>query len=101
MICKKCEIEYEKWQPEIDKEAHPFAPDDNGLCIGCNEKAWSEFEAEHADEIGRIKKYESEGHHPHCACRLVWGDGECECEDIKNGYDPYAWMRRKQQSGRE
>ena len=21
-----------------------------------------------------------EGHTYHCACRFVWGDGECECE---------------------
>lgn len=27
-----------------------------------------------------IAKYIDEGHTYHCACRLVWGDGECECQ---------------------
>ena len=41
----------------------------------------------------RIKKLEKEGHTYHCACRQVWGDGECECDMYNAGYDPYAWMR--------
>jgi hypothetical protein len=28
------------------------------------------------DELERLKK---EGHTNHCACRIVWGDGMCEC----------------------
>jgi hypothetical protein len=28
------------------------------------------------DEIERLK---SEGHTNHCACRIAWGDGMCEC----------------------
>lgn len=27
-----------------------------------------------------IEKNVREGHTYHCACRLVWGDGECECK---------------------
>ena len=26
-----------------------------------------------------ILALEAKGHSHHCACRLVWGDGECEC----------------------
>jgi hypothetical protein len=27
----------------------------------------------------KIDKFKDEGHTRHCACRMVWGDGECEC----------------------
>jgi len=32
------------------------------------------------DEVDRIMRFEKAGHTFHCACRLVWGDGECECK---------------------
>lgn len=32
---------------------------------------------EDAEEIARLER---DGHSYHCACRLVWGDGECECK---------------------
>ncbi len=35
------------------------------------------------DEIERLQK---DGHTYHCACRIVWGDGECECR--KKGIIP-------------
>lgn len=31
------------------------------------------------DEI-EIKRLERGGHSYHCACRIVWGDGQCECK---------------------
>lgn len=34
----------------------------------------------------------SEGHTRHCACRQVWGDGECSCA-LEKVYDPYWWMK--------
>ena len=30
-----------------------------------------------------IKRLEDEGHTYHCSCRLVWGDGQCECENVE------------------
>ena len=30
-------------------------------------------------EADRIRRYQRLGHTHHCACRIVWGDGECEC----------------------
>lgn len=30
------------------------------------------------DEV-QILNYQKSGHTFHCACRMVWGDGECEC----------------------
>ena len=30
------------------------------------------------DEV-EIDKLRQEGHSRHCACRIVWGDGECVC----------------------
>ena len=33
------------------------------------------------------------GHPYHCAFRQLHGDGECECELYKKGYDPYKWLK--------
>lgn len=44
-----------------------------------------------ADNI-EINKIIESGHSRHCACRQVWGDGECECDLYKQGYNPYGWM---------
>lgn len=53
----------------------------------CEEKAYKE-------ELKRIDEIVANGHPEHCACRQVWGDGECECDLYKQGYDPYAWMKK-------
>jgi len=50
------------------------------------------FEEEHKDELKQIDEIVKQGHSQHCACRQVWGDGECECDLYKEGYNPYAWM---------
>ena len=42
-----------------------------------------------------IMSLEKQGHSNHCACRQVWGDGECECDLYEKGYDPYAWQNLK------
>lgn len=39
-----------------------------------------------------IDKLMQQGHPYHCACRQVWGDGECECKACEHGYDPDKWM---------
>ena len=45
-----------------------------GPCCSCQK----EF-----DEYNRaITKLERDGHHYHCACRMVWGDGICECLNV-------------------
>ena len=88
MICKECKNEYEKWLPEGAYE--------NNLCLPCNEAKWKEWEVEEADNLARIEQLKEEGHGEHCACRQVWGDGECECDLYGKGYDPYAWMKRAQ-----
>jgi hypothetical protein len=59
---------------------------DSDICGGC--KAENDFNAE------EIEKLQNEGHPYHCACRQVWGDGECECGLYQKGYDPYAWTKR-------
>jgi len=41
--------------------------------------SWEEWGKEEAENIERIKELRNDGHTRHCACRLVWGDGECEC----------------------
>jgi len=56
---------------------------------------WDEWKIEEADNLKEIDRLVGAGHHRHCACRQVWGDGECECDLYKQGYDPDAWMRRE------
>lgn len=56
------------------------------------EKFYTEL-ADHADELAQIDKIQAAGHPRHCACRQVWGDGECECDLYELGYDPYAWTK--------
>ena len=91
MKCKKCGREYEQWY-----KSGPGLLDvpENNLCLDCNEKAWKDWEVRHKDELDEIKKIQEQGHPHHCACRQVWGDGECECDLYKKGYNPYAWMER-------
>jgi hypothetical protein len=56
-------------------EQEPFRPQASGcaaeedICSGCNECGRDEVEA-----------LEKSGHTNHCAARMVWGDGECECK---------------------
>jgi hypothetical protein len=53
---------------------------------------WGLWKAEHADDMKRITEFEQQGHTRHCACRQVWGDGECSCA-LEKHYDPYWWMK--------
>lgn len=39
----------------------------------------------------KINSLIMEGHTEHCACRQVWGDGECECK--KRGIIPGSLSR--------
>ena len=88
MKCKKCGIEYKPW--------YSGKPIENNLCLECNEVQWLEWEIEEADNLKKIETLQKEGGHSHhCACRQVWGDGECECDLYTKGYDPYAWMKGK------
>jgi hypothetical protein len=87
VICDKCKVEFEKWQGNSY-----FGEPLNSLCLKCNDRAWKEFEKEEADNLKKIEALQSTGHSHHCACRQVWGDGECECDMYAKGYDPYAWI---------
>jgi len=58
-----------------------------------------EEQSQHDNENIEIDKLVKAGHSQHCACRQVWGDGECECSMYKEGYNPYAWMGKKMQDG--
>lgn len=31
-----------------------------------------------------VDKIRAQGHSMHCACRIVWGDGECTCNQTAN-----------------
>ena len=52
-----------------------------------------EMHEENERTAGEISSLEKQGHHPHCAARQVFGDGECECHLYGKGYDPYAWQK--------
>ena len=43
---------------------------------------WNEWQVEEKDNLLQIDRFVEDGHTRHCACRLVWGDGECECEKV-------------------
>lgn len=51
---------------------------DDGMCESCA--------MEDAMATERMDALVNDGHHPHCASRMVYGDGECECE--KKGIIP-------------
>lgn len=87
MICQDCKKEYKKWLPE---KAYK-----NNRCLECNQKRWEEWEIAEAENIKRIRELQAKGHPHHCACRQVWGDGECECDLYEMGYDPYGWTKGK------
>ena len=38
-----------------------------------------EWEVEKRDDFQKIADLIEQGHGRHCACRIVWGDGECSC----------------------
>ena len=83
MKCKKC-------GEDFDSTVTVFR-----YCSGCNENLWQVWLTEEAYDLEKIKEIQAQGHSHHCACRQVWGDGECECELYKHGYDPYGWMKGK------
>lgn len=56
-------------------------------CLACGEREadkgaeiCSTCEAEITAENKKIMDLEKDGHSHHCACRMVWGDGLCECK---------------------
>lgn len=42
-----------------------------------------EWTREHQSELEEIDRLRDEGHTHHCACRIIWGDGECSCSHLK------------------
>ena len=57
MICLMCGVK------EVVKETNGYP----GICESC------------VKEKEEITEAVRSGHTYHCACRMVWGDGECEC----------------------
>ena len=83
MKCKLCE---DQFKPRTHLSYY---------CDKCSDLMWGDWEKEHASELKEIDRIIAGGHSRHCACRQVWGDGECECDLYKRGYDPYRWMKYK------
>lgn len=87
----KCE-----WTPEEScwcedcgeywKQLYFAGPTDAGayLCGDCIVKMHAKNEdyekSLSMEEQRRIEEIVADGHTNHCACRQVWGDGECECK---------------------
>ena len=63
----------------------------DGLCFNCAK--WRQWEERHSEDLAEVDRLQKVGHSHHCACRQVWGDGECECDLYEKGYDPYGWMK--------
>jgi hypothetical protein len=57
---------------------HGFYDDDEPECPLCKQR-WEEWKKEEAENLARIKDLRKQGHTKHCSCRMIWGDGECEC----------------------
>lgn len=55
----------------------------------------SNYRSGYDSDSEQIERLQAEGHSAHCAQRQVWGDGECECKQYQEGYDPYAWARQQ------
>ena len=62
----------------------------SGLCESCYEQG--------KHDQKKIEKIRKDGHTYHCACRQVWGDGECECDLYAQGYDPYMWEKNEREN---
>lgn len=53
---------------------------------------WKIWHFKYRKDLREVKRLQKQGHTHHCACRIVWGDGECECgqtrisrkEQVKN-----------------
>lgn len=62
-----------------------MADSKNDMCPACQQE-W-EWDKEEIDRI------QNEGHTYRCACRQVWGDGECECGEritaLKDSLHPF------------
>jgi len=82
-ICRRCQTTF--FAP------HPLFY----YCAACNDELWKQWEADQAGNLREIEELQKQGHPHHCACRQVWGDGQCECDLYKQGYDPYGWLKRE------
>ena len=47
-----------------------------------------EIDEDFREENKAVDAFVADGHTKHCACRLVWGDGECECRRQQNWLTP-------------
>jgi hypothetical protein len=73
------------------------------------EEALKNWIADHKEELSRVDTLAADGHTRHCACRIVWGDGECTCRiggimqekiakliETENAYGYYAHDRAEE-----
>lgn len=99
---KQLGFEICEWKPEPQDKCEScgkeqvqmwFASDGFGegcyWCLDCIVEMYEENER----TVREMNDIEKQGHHPHCAARQVFGDGECECNLYAKGYDPYAWQK--------
>jgi len=49
------------------------------ICQNCGVSCEGEYCEQCKKDFFEIERHQKEGHTYHCSCRLVWGDGECEC----------------------
>lgn len=69
-------------------------PDDKDYVKWLREQGLEEEAEQFEEDKKKVKEIQEKGHEYHCACRQIWGDGECECDLYKRGYDPFAWLKR-------
>ncbi|GEM_PF-3524683 len=57
-----------------------------GICRTCTKQ--------NREDQKKIAQHIKDGHTEHCAKRLVWGDGECECKAFPEKRDPMEELVR-------
>lgn len=67
MLCQMCE------KNEVINETEGYPE----MCESCI-KEWQE-------DAKKFRELRKVGHTRHCACRILWGDGECECKNEEGG----------------
>lgn len=58
----------------------PICPQCGDLGPGPGRKLCDSCESENDIDSKLINAFVGQGHSRHCAGRMVWGDGECECK---------------------
>jgi hypothetical protein len=76
LVCGAAQPQHPRFETSVEPGFTPLADAETAV----PEIAETAADAEKVcAELERVEKLFEAGHTPHCARRIVWGDGECEC----------------------